>query len=419
MNAAGDRTDDPATVHQINVLTVVAGESYQNFVAALQKDISESLSSRRRFANEGYFTGKILRTPDGDVEVTKPMAQALEYYLIQNGYVDFDRKINDAYHDAKQDEALADLPEDLKPHAEQVFQLIDSVFSDAQLPEIGDDRKAKINPLNSNFQKKEFQDLWSRINRKAAYTVHFETSELVEKCIAELDKELKVSPLQYVIAVGEQTETATHEPTGPAGDTRKAHGAYFTPPDVAGWLVRQSVRSGENVRVLDPTCGNGVFLTAALEGVDPRQVELFGADISAESLHVTEVALRARSATGHLLQQDFLCLPIGGWIVHIDPKPAIRVEGFGPAPDGQPANSPGKRLVILRIGTALQSIENCRGAMEQARIISVQTIQPLANGGDPLAIELHPGDVLGVHQGIVQLAVHRQHHLPLAQGVGR
>ena len=73
VNAAGDRTDDPATVHQINVLTVVAGESYQNFVAALQKNISESLSSRPRFANEGYFTGKILRTPDVDVEVTKPM----------------------------------------------------------------------------------------------------------------------------------------------------------------------------------------------------------------------------------------------------------------------------------------------------------------------------------------------------------
>ncbi len=54
------------------------------------------------------------------------------------------------------------------PHAEQIFQLIDSVFSDAQLPEIDDDRKVKMNPLNANFDKKEFQELWSRINRKAA-----------------------------------------------------------------------------------------------------------------------------------------------------------------------------------------------------------------------------------------------------------
>ena len=43
---SGDRLDDPATVHQTNVLTVVANESYMDFVAGLQKDISDSLSER-------------------------------------------------------------------------------------------------------------------------------------------------------------------------------------------------------------------------------------------------------------------------------------------------------------------------------------------------------------------------------------
>ena len=31
--------DDPATVHEVNVLTVVASESYKDFVSGLQKDI--------------------------------------------------------------------------------------------------------------------------------------------------------------------------------------------------------------------------------------------------------------------------------------------------------------------------------------------------------------------------------------------
>ena len=56
--------DNPATVHDVNVLTVVASESYKDFVAALQKDISESLSARPRKANEAYFTGKVLKTAD-------------------------------------------------------------------------------------------------------------------------------------------------------------------------------------------------------------------------------------------------------------------------------------------------------------------------------------------------------------------
>ena len=92
-----------------------------------------------------------------------------------------------------------------------MFQLIDGVFSDALLPGIDDERKAKVNPLNANFEKKEFQELWSRINRKAAYTVEFETPELVGKCVAALEKELKVSPLQYTIQRGEQTASASYE----------------------------------------------------------------------------------------------------------------------------------------------------------------------------------------------------------------
>ncbi len=65
MNQNGDRMDDPATVHQVNVLTVVASESYKDFVAGLQKDISESLSARPRKADEAYFTGKVLKTEIG------------------------------------------------------------------------------------------------------------------------------------------------------------------------------------------------------------------------------------------------------------------------------------------------------------------------------------------------------------------
>jgi type III restriction enzyme len=68
-----------------------------------------------------------------------------------------------------------------------------------------------VNPLNSNFETKEFQELWSRINRKAIYAVDFETSELIEKCIKALDKELKVTPLQYTVTAGQQKDEATYD----------------------------------------------------------------------------------------------------------------------------------------------------------------------------------------------------------------
>lgn len=211
VNQHGDRMDDPVTVHQINQLTVVASESYKSFVDALQKDISDSLSARPRVADEAYFTDKVLHTVTGDVKVTPQMAKQIYKYLLKNDYTDDEDRITESYHTAKREETVAPLPAELAPFAEQVFALIDSVFTDSQLPAISDDRKAKTNALNANFQKKEFQALWGKINRKAAYTVHFDTDELVQKCVATLNKELIVTPMRYVIERGAQTDQASVE----------------------------------------------------------------------------------------------------------------------------------------------------------------------------------------------------------------
>ncbi len=214
VNQHGDRMDHPAIVHDVNVLTVVASESYKEFVAALQKDISDSLSARPKVADEAFFTGKVLKTATGDVEVTPQLAKQIYKYLIKNDYTDDADRITGAYHDAKKAETLAELPPELKPHATQVYQLIDSVFSASQLPEIGDDRRPKKNPLNANFDKQEFKALWNRINRKAAYSVSFEEGELVQKAVAVLndkDAGLRVTPLQYTIQTGVQAEAVTYD----------------------------------------------------------------------------------------------------------------------------------------------------------------------------------------------------------------
>lgn len=211
VNQTGDRMDHPAIVHDVNVLTVVASESYKDFVSALQKDISESLSARPKVADEAYFTGKVLKTATGDVEVTPQLAKQIYKYLLKNDYSDDTDRITGTYHEAKKEGTLAPLPPELQAHAEQVYQLIDSVFSDSQMFEISDDRRPKKNPLNSNFDKQEFKELWNRINRKAAYSVDFDSAELVTKAVNELDKSLRVTPLQYTIQTGEQAAQVTYD----------------------------------------------------------------------------------------------------------------------------------------------------------------------------------------------------------------
>ena len=205
----GERMDLPAVVHDINVLTVVASESYKDFVSGLQSEIAETLSARPRKADEEYFTGKVIEAPDGSVEITPQMAKLIYRYLLKNDYTDNDDSITDTYHTAKDAGELAELPDELKAYADQIVDLIDSVFDDSKLPKIDDGRKPKTNPLNDNFEKKEFQELWLRINRKAVYRVDFESNELIKKAISALDSRLLVTPLQYIVQTGEQHAAVT------------------------------------------------------------------------------------------------------------------------------------------------------------------------------------------------------------------
>ena len=207
----GDRMDHPAVVHDINVLTVVASESYRDFVSGLQREISDTLTARPRQATEAFFKGKTIVTESGPVEITPALAKQFYRYLVKNDYTDDTDQIAGTYHEAKEAGTLADLPKDLKPHATQVFQLIDTVFSDAQLPKVEDGRKPKTNPLNANFEKKEFRELWARINQKAVYRVEFDSVELVRKCISALDSQLRVTPLRYTVQTGVQQDGLTDD----------------------------------------------------------------------------------------------------------------------------------------------------------------------------------------------------------------
>ncbi|HAT1807473.1 TPA: DEAD/DEAH box helicase family protein [Legionella pneumophila] len=207
VNQHGERQDHPSTVHEINRLTVVASESYKEFVSALQKDISESLTERARKASVGYFTGKVIIQNNQQYELSLSEAKDIYHYLIKHDYIDTDDSITQKFHDDLECGKLVEFPESLSAIADQIVELIKGVYSDTLLPSIVNDRRFKINPLNENFHKKEFKELWNRINQKVTYNVHFDSNELIQKCVAELDKNLKVSPLSYTIQTGEQLDT--------------------------------------------------------------------------------------------------------------------------------------------------------------------------------------------------------------------
>ena len=201
----GERMDNPVTVHDINELTVVTDESYTDFVTALQKEIIESLSARPRKASVDYFTGKHIKLASGATSVLeKALAQALYNHLIRHDYIDDGGFVTQTYKDARADGTLAaPTAEALKPVIDFVWPLVDALYLD--VPKPTDGRKPKKLPFNeANFKKREFQELWGRINHKAVYQVEFDSAELIHNCIRVLDTSLNVTVMQYLVEAGKQ-----------------------------------------------------------------------------------------------------------------------------------------------------------------------------------------------------------------------
>lgn len=211
VNQQGERIDDPNVVHETNILTVVTNESYTDFVTALQRDIKESLASRPRVADTAYFLGKQLHTENGVIEMNRQLAVKLENYLFENGYVNDSNYLTPNYVNAKIAHTLEPLPKELEPYTDQIWMLLDTILSDDMKPVIEDERLSKINKLNANFYKKEFQSLWKKINRKAIYTVQFDSNELIRKSILALNEGLTVTKISYVIERGIQNQDYTKD----------------------------------------------------------------------------------------------------------------------------------------------------------------------------------------------------------------
>lgn len=204
VNQDGNRMDAQScgdSVHEINTLTVVASESYKTFVTDLQSDIKTVLYDRPTVATSEYFKGKYVKVDDVPTLIDDEKANAIEFYLIQNGYVDMKRKVTDKYRQDVKNGTVAELPDELKPMTDGIHTLIQAVYDDSVLKDMfsdGHETKVKDNPLNENFAKKEFQALWREINHKYAYTVDFDSAELIRNAIAHIDKKmLKQSRLPY------------------------------------------------------------------------------------------------------------------------------------------------------------------------------------------------------------------------------
>ena len=203
VNQNGERQDADVLgdhVFDTNILTVIASESYDDFAKKLQTEIAEACADRPIIITPNLFEGKAYTKADG-TNGRFDLAQARDIYdeLVCQKYVK-KGELTAKYYEDKRNGTL-DF-EELNDMKDGIIAALDTVFNPSSVkPE--DARKPKTaNFQQENFDKKEFQNLWKRINQRTYYQVNFDTSDLVEKSIKALDDNLKVTEIRIVVEGG-------------------------------------------------------------------------------------------------------------------------------------------------------------------------------------------------------------------------
>jgi type III restriction enzyme len=206
VNQNGERMDATvlnSDVHNINVLTIIANESYEDFTRQLQSELAEAVSDRPLEVSENLFIGQVLHDPWGqEREIDRRLARAIYHSFLKNDYIDDTGQLTEFYYEAKETNSIK-LPEEVADCAVAVCDIVDSVFNPKKLlPEDGRKNNVEVTINNEQFARREFRELWRRINTKSAYTVRFDTAELIEKSIEAIDSELSVSRIYFMVTQG-------------------------------------------------------------------------------------------------------------------------------------------------------------------------------------------------------------------------
>ena len=215
VNQDGERMDANVLgndVHNINVLTVIASESYDSFARGLQSEMAEAVADRPRAVTVDLFKGKVLRDTSGNEQVVDDtLAQAICYDLIINGYVDRKGALTDKFFEDKANKQVK-IAEEVADCTDSVLEILDSVYNDrAMKPENARSNNVELQVDPDKLAMPEFKALWSRINSKSVYVVDFDTQELIQKAIQSLDKDLRVSKIYFRVESGSMEEVKSKE----------------------------------------------------------------------------------------------------------------------------------------------------------------------------------------------------------------
>ncbi len=275
VNQNGERMDTNVlgnNVHNINILTVIASESYDAFAKGLQTELAEAVADRPRAVTVELFVGRVIKDERGNEQVIdQDTASAIHFCLIVNGYIDRKGALTDKYYEDKANGEIK-VAEEVADSAASVLEIIDSVYDSRSMqPENARSNNVELQVDEDKLAMPEFKALWSRINAKSVYIVDFDTEELIQKSIAALNSKLRVSKIHFQVETGTMDVIKSKE--------ELLFGASFVKEESSSYGVAMTANSNVKYdligKLVDETGLTRKALVAILKGIQSSVFDQF------------------------------------------------------------------------------------------------------------------------------------------------
>ena len=192
-------------VFDVNTLTVIANESYETFAKGLQEELAENLEDVPTVISLDLLkTLSYVDTTGNKIKLDDRAAMQCLNALLVNKYIDINGTPTDICKKDLQNNTFAidELKDNMKL-IDTLRQTLTKIVEGKPVYQIANANNARrAHFIQANFDKKEFQELWKRINSKTFYTVDFNEDELVNKAAYSLESNLVVNKIRVKIVKG-------------------------------------------------------------------------------------------------------------------------------------------------------------------------------------------------------------------------
>ncbi len=193
---------DGERVHgfDVNTLTVMANESYEDFVSQLQKEIEEEEGIRFGVVEKHLFANIVIETEDHKpAYLGAELSEKIWNHMFDAEYIDKSGKVKDKLRTDIKNNAV-DLPQELQDHAGLITTLLKKVAGNLNIKNACDKKPVTLN--KAIYLGEEFKQLWERIKYKTTFRVEFNVNTLIDQCVDEIKNHLIVGKTKFIYEKG-------------------------------------------------------------------------------------------------------------------------------------------------------------------------------------------------------------------------